>query len=79
MGNPRLIAEGADVGAKEMIGLTPLHLTAMEGHQGVAELLIAEGASVNAKGSEGLTRLHWAAKHGSNGVAELLTAAEAPD
>ena len=44
-----LIAEGADVNAKDEDGVTPQHLAAELGHKEIVELLIAEGADVNAK------------------------------
>ena len=44
-----LIANGADVNAKDDDGSTPLHYAAHEGHKEIAELLIAKGADVNAK------------------------------
>ncbi len=48
---------GTEVNAKGGTGRTPLHLAAIEGHKGIAELLIAEGADVNAKTTDGKTPL----------------------
>ncbi len=75
-----LIANGADVNAKDG-GLvpplhfesTPLHSAVGGNHKEVAELLIAKGADVNAKGVlDGNTPLHWAAWNGHTEVAEFL-------
>ena len=53
-----LIAEGADVNAKEdEYGITPLHEAAFVGYKEIAELLIAKGGDVNAKDVDGGTPL----------------------
>jgi ankyrin repeat protein len=65
------IAAGADVDAKNNVGDTPLHMTALSGHMIITELLIAKGADVNAKDEDGGTPLHYAA---NKAVAELLIA-----
>jgi len=44
-----LIANGADVNAKDHREQTPLHLAASLGYKGIVELLITKGADVNAK------------------------------
>lgn len=51
----RLLADGADVNAKDEIGATPLHNAAVEGHRDVAELLIAKGADIDAKAMKDAT------------------------
>ena len=76
-----LIAEGADVNAKNVVGQTPLHLAAGASHKEIIELLIAEGAEVNAKTKRGETPLDLAEddpkirnpilKHGGKMGAEL--------
>ncbi len=44
-----LLANKAEVNAKDNSGATPLHYAAAEGHKDVAELLLANKAEVNAK------------------------------
>ena len=53
------LVAGADVNAKDHLGLTPLHYAAIEAHNEIIELLIAKGADVNAKEIGGVTPLDW--------------------
>ena len=64
-----LIAEGADVNAKNDYGWTPLHWAASRGHKEIVELLIAKGANVNAKNKYGTTPLDMA---NDREIADLL-------
>ena len=57
----QLIADGADVNAKNRDGTTPLQTAAIRGHKEFLELLIANGADVNAKNEDGMTPLHCTA------------------
>ena len=74
-----LIAEGADVNAKDKLGDTPLQVAAYQDHKEIAELFIANGADVNAKSDNGKTPLDWAdgetadllRKHGGKTGGEL--------
>ena len=76
-----LIANGADVNAKDGDEGTLLHMAAANGHKGIAELLIVKGADVNAKIVDGGTPLDFAEaeiadflrKHGAKTVEELKT------
>ena len=56
-----LIANGADVNAKNEDGCTPLHDAAWSGHKEIVELLITAGADVNAGDKNGATPLDLAA------------------
>ena len=60
-GIKQLIADGADVNAKNRDGTTPLQTAAIRGHKEFLELLIANGADVNAKNEDGMTPLHCTA------------------
>lgn len=55
-----LIAQGADVKARESDGLTPLHHAAYENHVEMARLLLDNGADVNAATWVGKTPLFLA-------------------
>ena len=67
-----LIANGADVNAKDANGNTPLHNAASNGHDGTTSMLIIERAHVNAKNTDGLTPLDLAASKGHKKVVQIL-------
>ena len=67
-----LIANGADVNAKDKYPFTPLHIAALNGHKEIVELLIAAGADVNAEDGDGYTPLDCAIKDKHTETADLL-------
>ena len=69
-----LLANHADVNAKDNQGRTPLHIAAQNGHKRLCEMLLAAGADVNAEDNDGYTPLHLAAIKGYLSVAETLLA-----
>jgi ankyrin repeat protein len=70
----RLIADGADVNAKDNFGMTPLHTAVRAGRTDVVGLLTANGADINAKSNAGHTPLFLAVAKGSKNIAEQLIA-----
>jgi len=62
-----LIANGADIHAKDFYGHTPLHKTGWTRNSEVAKLLITSGADVNAKDNYGQTPLLFSLKLGTYG------------
>jgi len=70
-----LINAGADINARDRIGMTPLLLTCgklSSGYKELAELLIHKGANVNVRDLVGFTPLILSVTSGVSGVAELL-------
>ena len=63
-----LIADGADVNAKDRYGLTPLHCAAFKGHKNIAEFLLAKGARIDPTDNAGRTPLHYAVGAGKNRI-----------
>ena len=68
-----LIANDADIRAKDSGGRTPLHHAARENAAAVAGLLLVKlGGKINPKDRDGDTPLHWAARRDAAEVAKLL-------
>jgi len=72
-----LLANKADVNARNNAGETPLLWASYMGHKGMVELLLANKAEINARDGSGATPLHAAAQFGYNYLAELLLASNA--
>ena len=66
-----LIANGAEVNAKNEGGYTPLHGAALHNAPEIAKLLVDNGAAVNAKTKKGITPLHAVAYKNKN-AAEIV-------
>jgi len=68
-----LLAQGAEVDAKDDGGMTPLMWASEEGHFDVVQALLTKGADVNAKTFEnGMTPLMWASEEGHLDVVQVL-------
>jgi ankyrin repeat protein len=68
-----LLANKADVNARNNNGLTPLHWAAMNDHNNdMAELLLANHADINAKDNDGTTPLFAAMSKSKKDMVELL-------
>jgi TonB family protein len=72
-----LLANKAEINAKDNSGYMPLHMAARYNHKDVVELLLAKKADINAKGTAGDTPLHVAAAEGYKDIVELLLAGKA--
>lgn len=69
-----LMAQGADIAARDVDGDTPLHWAASAGQQEMIELLMTNGALVDARNNGQATPLVYAAMRGHEDAARLLIA-----
>ncbi len=67
-----LLANGADITAKDVDGDTPLHWAAYAGHTGIATVLIERGAPVEALNKRSDAPIHYAARRGHIEIVVLL-------
>ena len=72
-----LLANKADINARDDFEHTPLYAAAYNGNQDVVALLIAQGAEVTVRDRQGWTPLHAAIFRGYKGVVEQLLVAKA--
>ncbi|CAG9324763.1 unnamed protein product [Blepharisma stoltei] len=72
------IGNKTNIDALTSMNRTPLHLAALHGHLGVAQLLVQKGANINAKDDDNSTPLHYAAIHGDIAIVSWLLKAN-PD
>jgi ankyrin repeat protein len=67
-----LLAAGADVNARNDMGMTPLHIAQ---HASLVEVLVAHGADANARAQHGWTPLHvQAGESEDSGASEAIAA-----
>mmetsp|Transcript_37246 Transcript_37246/g.80691 ORF Transcript_37246/g.80691 Transcript_37246/m.80691 type:complete len:93 (+) Transcript_37246:137-415(+) len=73
-----LVGAGADVHATNVLGRTPLHGPAGNGHAEIVHMLVEAGADVNSvDNAPQWTPLHWSARDGYVKVSQMLIAAGA--
>jgi hypothetical protein len=67
-----LLANKADVNARNRDGDTPLHIAVGCGYKDTVRLLLTDGADIDAKDNNGRTALDFAVLHNYTDVAEML-------
>ncbi len=74
------LAGGADPGARDKGGITPLHWATGGGRAEAINALLAGGADPKARDKDGWTPLHWAAENGrAEAIAALLAGGADPN
>jgi ankyrin repeat protein len=73
----QLLAQGADIDARDQMGRTPLHVAAANGEVELVKFLLNQGARVDAQERANDTPLHAAAENGRSGAAAALLSAGA--
>ena len=73
----RIIAEGADIDARNKYGMTPLMIAVTRGHTPLVEWLIEHGADLDHTAKYGMSALMLAVVYGHLDMAEALTRAGA--
>lgn len=68
----RLLADGADLGARDSHGMTALHLAAALGREQAVRLLVLHGASPEVRAADGQTPLGVALSSGRRDIVEWL-------
>lgn len=71
-----LVANGADVNAKDNDGITTLMLESMNDHSKMVKILLANGADVNAKDNSGNTALSLAKRYSKTAQALIKAGAK---
>jgi len=69
-----LLKHGANLGAADGTGMTPLHVAAMYGCEAEASWLLEHGAALQTLDRFGDTPLHTAALSGQDAIVKLLVA-----
>ncbi|HZI20007.1 MAG TPA: ankyrin repeat domain-containing protein [Pyrinomonadaceae bacterium] len=72
----RLLAEGADVNARDEVGDTALMFAAFRGHEAIVNLLLSRGANVHARARNGWTARKAAERGFNTAIAVTLRRAE---
>lgn len=72
-----LLAEGADVNARDEMGVTPLMQASLAGNTDVVRFLLDKGADLNRQNKIGMTALTAAASGGKFEIVKLLLASGA--
>jgi ankyrin repeat protein len=67
-----LIGRGAQLDAKDRVGMTPLHAAILGGDLQEIELILSKNADIKAATDTGLTALHLAAATGQDQIVAIL-------